>query len=139
MISHFNWIQTLQFLYPIIHLPKKLKNQLNKWCKIGLQLKFNIESNQIWTFQFYTQPMCNLVHMHEYIFEKIIITWFKLYFFFKKKFKLYMVLASLHIFKPLISKICNNFSYYIYIYRIQNLMDSDSSIFAPNNSIATKI
>ena len=52
-------------------------------------------------------------------------------------FKLYMIL-SYTFFNLCISKICNGFSLYIYIY-IYNLIDLDSLVFAPNNSHATKI
>ena len=38
------------FLHLIIHLPQKLKTQMDMWQKIGLQLKSNLESNQIQTF-----------------------------------------------------------------------------------------
>ena len=48
----FNFFQTLRFLYLIIHLPQKLKIQIDMQQKIGLQLKSNLESNWILTLQF---------------------------------------------------------------------------------------
>ena len=51
-----------------------------------------------------------------------------------------MIFINLHFFKPYISKICNSFSLYIYIYIwFTILLVLDSLIFAPNNSLATKI
>ena len=56
----FNWIWTpneiqfriqlnliFQFLHSIIHLKHKLKIKWGTWCTIGLQLKFNLDSNLI--------------------------------------------------------------------------------------------
>ena len=47
-----------------------------------------------------------------------------------------MVLAYTF-FKPYISKICNSFSLYIYIYIYKLILDS--LVFALNNSLVTKI
>ena len=52
-------------------------------------------------------------------------------------FKLFMVLAYTFL-KPYISKICNGFSFYIYIYRIYNLVGLRLFNFLPNNSLAKK-
>ena len=65
------------------------------------------------------------MHMHSTI-KKFKIIQFKLNFF-EKMFKLYMILACTF-FKLYISKICNDFPYYIYIY-----------IYMIQNSLATKI
>ena len=48
----FNWIQTFWFLFPIIHLPQKLKKLDGHVVEIRLQLKTNLESNQIWNLRF---------------------------------------------------------------------------------------
>ena len=52
-------------------------------------------------------------------------------------FKLFMVLAYTFL-KPYISKICNGFSLYIYIYIIYNLIELRLFNFLPNNSLAKK-
>ena len=65
----FNWIQTLGFLHPVIHLPKKQKKkiQIDTWRKIRPQLNSNLESNQLWTLQF----LHSIIHLG----QKLKIRW----------------------------------------------------------------
>ena len=65
-------------------------------------------------FHILYELVCNFMHMHGYIKNNnndIV----QIIHFFQKKFKLYMVLAYIFL-KSYISKTCNGFSLYIYIY-----------------------
>ena len=80
------------------------------------------------------------MHMHSTI-KKFKIIQFKLNFF-EKMFKLYMILACTF-FKLYISKIYNDFPYYIYIYMIQNSIQNLIKFgvfnFTLNNSLGIKL